>query len=142
MNSVALASLTLMSLLSAADETPEPEDVKAGWLAFGIFGLLFLAVVLLGVSLTRHLRTADRAEAEGRFDPSNREARPAPRPAGPGPARVLSRRPGRRRPQPRVTRTRQSQAVRPGSARCSVCSAGPLLATLRETRPACTTAGS
>lgn len=55
-----------------ADETPAPEDVKAGWVAFAVFIGLGLAVVLLGISLSRHLRKAhDNAEL-GAFDPSER----------------------------------------------------------------------
>ncbi len=55
-------------LVAWADPVPQPEDVKAGWTAFGLFGLGVLAVALLGVSLTRHLRRAAQAEADGLFD--------------------------------------------------------------------------
>ena len=55
-------------LLGWADQSPEPEDVKAGWVAFGLFVVGVIAVVLLGLSLVRHLRTADRAQADGVFD--------------------------------------------------------------------------
>jgi len=67
---------TLLPLLAAvADETPEPEDVTAGWVGFGVFLLLALAVVLLGISLAKHLRKArDNAEL-GAFDPSDRTPR-------------------------------------------------------------------
>ncbi len=73
-------------LLTWADPVPEAEDVKAGWTAFGLFGLGVLAVALLGVSLTRHLRRADQSEADGLFDPSDRpRPRPQPRDQGPKP---------------------------------------------------------
>jgi hypothetical protein len=48
-----------------ADETPEPEDVKAGWTAFIIFLLLIAAVVLLAFSLVKQLRKAQAAEDAG-----------------------------------------------------------------------------
>jgi flagellar biogenesis protein FliO len=69
--------LTLVtSLADGLEKGPEPEDVKAGWVAFGLFLLLILAVVLLGISLVRRLRNVDRAEAEGRYDPSDRKQTP------------------------------------------------------------------
>jgi hypothetical protein len=50
-------------LASGADKVPAPEDVKAGWVAFGVFIALGVAVALLGISMTRHLRKArDNAE--------------------------------------------------------------------------------
>ena len=57
------------------DQAPEDEDVVAGWTAFAIFGLLVVAVVLLGFSLTKQLKKADRAEEEGLYDPSDRKRR-------------------------------------------------------------------
>jgi hypothetical protein len=66
--------LTLVTMVvDGVDEVPDDEDVKAGWLAFALFGLLILAVVLLGFSLVKRLRNADRAEAEGRYDPSDKQ---------------------------------------------------------------------
>lgn len=52
-------------VLVLAEQAPEPEEVKAGWTAFAIFLLLFLAVGLLGWSLTRQLRKVDRAKDAG-----------------------------------------------------------------------------
>lgn len=66
----------LMLVLPLLERGPEDEDVVAGWTAFGIFGLLILAVAILGFSLTKHLKRADRSEAEGRFDPSSRRRTP------------------------------------------------------------------
>lgn len=66
----------LMLLLPLVEQGPEDEDVVAGWTAFGIFGLLILAVVILGFSLTKHLKRVDRAEADGLYDPSSRKPRP------------------------------------------------------------------
>jgi hypothetical protein len=58
-------------LLSAA---PEEKDVVAGWTAFGIFGLLALAVVVLGFSLTKRLKNVEKANAAGLYDPSDPKA--------------------------------------------------------------------
>jgi hypothetical protein len=66
----------LLLVLPLVEKGPDEEDVVAGWTAFGIFGLLILAVVILGFSLTKHLKRADKSAAEGRFDPPTR--RPAP----------------------------------------------------------------
>jgi hypothetical protein len=61
-----LASL----LVDAADKVPAPEDVKAGWLGFGVFIALGIAVALLGFSLTRHLRKASDNAERGVFGPT------------------------------------------------------------------------
>lgn len=61
-----LVQLVLLSM-QVIDETPEPEDVKAGWTAFAVFLLLIGAVVLLGFSLTKHLRRAQAAEEAGLY---------------------------------------------------------------------------
>jgi hypothetical protein len=42
-------------LLPLVEPGPKPEDVKAGWVAFGLFLLLILAVVFLAFSLRKHL---------------------------------------------------------------------------------------
>lgn len=55
-----IVSQAIALVVLAADKTPEPEDVKAGWVAFGLFVLLALAVVFLGFSLVKHLRRAER----------------------------------------------------------------------------------
>ncbi|HZJ05426.1 MAG TPA: hypothetical protein VFD59_08150 [Nocardioidaceae bacterium] len=52
-------------ILSLAQNTPDPEDVKPGWLALGIFLLMGLAVVGLAFSLVKHLRRT-RANFEER----------------------------------------------------------------------------
>jgi hypothetical protein len=61
-----LVELTLV-LTAAADQAPEPEDVKAGWTAFAVFILLIGAVAFLGFSLTKHLRRAQAAEEAGLY---------------------------------------------------------------------------
>jgi hypothetical protein len=57
----------LLPLLIAlqVDPTPEPEDVKAGWGAFGIFLALIAAVAFLGFSLVKQLRKAQAAKDAG-----------------------------------------------------------------------------
>ena len=73
----------LLMLLPLAEgpveKGPDPNDVVAGWTAFAIFGLLILAVVVLGFSLTKHLKRADAAEEKGLFDPTDRKKPAAPR---------------------------------------------------------------
>jgi hypothetical protein len=70
-----LLTLLLPLLVAGADEVPKPDDVKAGWVAFGVFIGLGLAVVLLGFSLARHLRKARENAEAGVFD-SGDEPRP------------------------------------------------------------------
>ena len=59
-----LAELVLL-LVRVTDETPEDEDVVAGWGALVIFLLLIGAVVFLGFSLTKQLRKAQAAQDAG-----------------------------------------------------------------------------
>ncbi len=62
------AQLTLFLLRLAEglpEEGPEPEDVKAGWLGFGVFLLLVAAVVVLSFSLVKQLRKAQAAKDAG-----------------------------------------------------------------------------
>lgn len=49
-------------LARVAEEGPDPEDVKAGWLGFAVFLLLAAAVAFLGFSLRKHLRKVDFEE--------------------------------------------------------------------------------
>ena len=61
-------------IVRLVDETPNAEDVKAGWTAFAIFLLLAGAVVLLGFSLVKQLRKAQAAKDAGVYgdEPSTR----------------------------------------------------------------------
>ena len=61
-------SPVLPFVLSLVDESPEPEDVKAGWTAFAIFLLLAVAVAFLGRSLFKQLRKAQAAQEAGVYD--------------------------------------------------------------------------
>jgi hypothetical protein len=61
------------AFVSAADQAPAPEDVKAGWVAFAVFLALCVAVTLLGISLTRHLRTARTNAEQGAFGPVDKQ---------------------------------------------------------------------
>ena len=55
----------LMLLPLVVEKGPEPEDVKAGWIAFVVFIGLILAVVVLGFSLVKQLRKAQAAKDAG-----------------------------------------------------------------------------
>ena len=69
----------LPALLSGnLDPAPEPEDVKAGWTAFGLFLGGVAAVALLGWSLVKQLRKVDAAEEAGLYDPSAKKKAPTP----------------------------------------------------------------
>ncbi len=61
MNTLVMAVL----LVSAGIEKgPDPEDVKPGWLGFGVFLALAFAVFLLWLSLRKHLRKIDFEEQD------------------------------------------------------------------------------
>jgi hypothetical protein len=53
-----------------ADKVPDPNDVKAGWVAFAVFIGLIIAVAFLGLSLTKHLRRARDNADRGAFGPT------------------------------------------------------------------------
>ncbi len=46
-------------------EGPAPEDVKAGWLGFGVFLALAAVLVFLFFSMRKHLRRVDFEEPPG-----------------------------------------------------------------------------
>ena len=73
-----LAALVLVH--AAVDKAPDPEDVKPGWLGFGVFLALAVAVVLLWLSMRRQLKKVD-FEVPG---DGPRSARPVP-PRAPAP---------------------------------------------------------
>ncbi|MGA8210750.1 MAG: hypothetical protein WB441_07865 [Nocardioidaceae bacterium] len=50
------------------EKGPNPEDVKPGWLGFGMFLLLAAAVVLLWLSFRKQLRKIDFEEEPDRRD--------------------------------------------------------------------------
>jgi len=64
MNSL-YAVATFVSL--AVDPVPDKENIKAGWVAFGIFIAMAVAVGLLGWSLTRHLKKTKLNAESGVF---------------------------------------------------------------------------
>lgn len=57
----------VLGLAADREEGPEPEDVKAGWTGFAVFVGLIVAVVLLLVSMARHIRKV-RRQAEDEAD--------------------------------------------------------------------------
>lgn len=62
---VAVVNHTAGALVLAEDKAPEDKDVVAGWTAFWIFIGLIVAVVVIGIALTRSLRTAQKAKDAG-----------------------------------------------------------------------------
>lgn len=59
---IPLSSITwtvLGVLVPLVDEVPDPEDVKPGWLGFGVFLLLAAALVFLAFSFRKQLRKVD-----------------------------------------------------------------------------------
>jgi high-affinity Fe2+/Pb2+ permease len=63
----------LVLLLPLVAKTPDPADVKPGWLGFGVFIALLVAVVLLWLSMRRHLKKVDFEE---QADSGERSAAP------------------------------------------------------------------
>lgn len=55
----ALQSVVWTVLVPLVDEVPAPEDVKPGWLGFGVFLLLAAALVVLFFSFRKQLRKVD-----------------------------------------------------------------------------------
>jgi hypothetical protein len=51
-------------------KTPNPADVKPGWLAFGVVLILMAAVAFLGFSLVKHLGRVNFEEKEIPHDSS------------------------------------------------------------------------
>jgi hypothetical protein len=68
----------MTTLIVWADKVPDPNDVKAGWVAFAVFIALVLAVAFLGYSLTKHLRRANDNAERGVFDPSDKPRNSTP----------------------------------------------------------------
>jgi negative regulator of sigma E activity len=55
----------LVRVTDQIEKGPEPEDVKAGWIALAVFLGLAAAVVLLAFSLVKQLRKAQAAKDAG-----------------------------------------------------------------------------
>ncbi len=55
----------LVRIADQVEEGPEPEDVKAGWVALVVFLGLAVAVVFLAFSLVKQLRKAQAAKDAG-----------------------------------------------------------------------------
>ena len=79
--SVALLPAQVTGLVTVlVDEAPEPEDVKAGWLALLVFVLLIAAVAFLGFSLVKQLRKAQAAKDAGVYGDEPRDSASDDRP--------------------------------------------------------------
>lgn len=73
--------LQLLPLGEPLDPMPEDEDVRAGWVAFALFGAMALAVVVLAFSLVKQLGKARRAHESGVYGDPVQESEGEP-PAG------------------------------------------------------------
>lgn len=51
-------NLLLTVLVPLVEQGPDPEDVKAGWVALAVFLLMGVAIALLAFSLVRNLKKA------------------------------------------------------------------------------------
>lgn len=60
--------MLLQLILLAEENTPEAEDVVAGWTGLLVILGMAVAVAFLGWSLVRQLKKADKAEQEGLYD--------------------------------------------------------------------------
>ena len=74
----------LALVVPLVEQGPDPEDVKAGWLALVIFLLLGLAVVFLGFSLVKHLRRAKAHFDEPETDDATKRGQESDPPAASG----------------------------------------------------------
>lgn len=77
----AFLSLLPTLLQGNLDPAPEPEDVKAGWTAFGLFLGGVATVALLGWSLVRQLRKVEDARQRGVYGEPEEQADAADAPA-------------------------------------------------------------
>ncbi len=68
---------SLLALIPLATPSPDPADVKPGWLGFTMFLALAVAVVLLWLSMRRQLKKIDFVE-----EPDEPAASVAPDDAG------------------------------------------------------------
>ena len=78
-------TVTLVTVL--ADPNPKADDVKAGWTAFVVFLLLLAAVALLGWSLSRQLKKAERNKEAGILPSAKEQRRQREHPEGHAPQR-------------------------------------------------------
>jgi hypothetical protein len=68
--------LLVQLVVMAADKSPEPEDVKAGWTAFAMFLIGLVVIGLLGWSLIRQLRKVETARKAGVYGPPEESTAP------------------------------------------------------------------
>ena len=68
----------LATIVLTTDPVPEADDVVAGWVAFGIFIGLAIAVALLGWGLTKQLRRTEANRKAGAFGPVDDEETTGP----------------------------------------------------------------
>ena len=65
-------------IVTLADETPDPTEVKAGPLGFAVWIFMIIAVVIIGFSLVKQLRKAQAAKDAGVYgdEPVTRDEKP------------------------------------------------------------------
>ncbi|MEN8674270.1 hypothetical protein [Nocardioides sp.] len=107
-----MSAAVALLLTVAVDQIPEDDDVVAGWTAFAVFGLLIVAVVVLGFSLTKRLKNTAKAADQGLYDPSDpRPQRPA---RGLAAARQMREQAAREQPQEQAEEQAGEQDQTPG----------------------------
>jgi hypothetical protein len=65
-----------VALAAGADEAPSPDEYTAGWIGFAVIAALAVAVAVLGVSLSRHLRKARDNADRGVFGSQDKPRSP------------------------------------------------------------------
>ncbi|MGN0063033.1 MAG: hypothetical protein ACI379_02225 [Nocardioides sp.] len=66
-SSVYLIAHDVTSFLRFADDVPEDDEVKAGYLGLFVVLALVAAVVVISISLNKQLRRTEKAKADGVF---------------------------------------------------------------------------
>ncbi len=68
--SVTLTAADAVRIL-ADDPTPKGEDVKAGWIGFGVFLTLVLVTALICIAFYRSMKRVNSADKEGVYGTSS-----------------------------------------------------------------------
>lgn len=82
--SLVLSAHELSTVLRLAERVPEDTEVKAGWTALVLILALVAAVAVLGWSLSKQLKRAEKAKADGVYGDAPAAAADGGRPADAG----------------------------------------------------------